>query len=421
MFRVTPLSVCQQVCLRDCRTKLYEMAAVAFSHLLVYMTASSPGLRFSTGKHHGECTDTALWDNNSGKGCIEYAAFCSGGAVRTGAEWSLGPRFNSPERHCCVCGKGRASARPSLHAGRTSIEQLRHHTVSDGSSQPKAAAASPAQGPAPARLTPPPTLDTSALNTHFHIAAANANQPSLLIRQAAQLFDQMQELQTLSGHTHTIPPFAENSQWPFVEHEPLQRLLVKYGSDKHDAWHAYTGIYSTVLSSLRPRSNILEVGMGTNNTKLVSAMHSSHRPGASLRAWRDFMPEARIFGADVDRDISGDSVLFRERSGRISTAWADQLDLKSLRALPGQFRVAGFDLIIDDGLHAVGSGFNMILLALHTLNRGGWLVIEDIPPSQLQWFTLIDRILHDTLGANVSTSIAMPGKCCHVYILRRTS
>ena len=125
-----------------------------------------------------------------------------------------------------------------------------------------------------------PRLDTSALNAHFHIAAANSNQPSLLIRQAGQLFNQMQELQTLSGHTHTIPPFAENSQWPFVEHEPLQRLLVKYGSDKHDAWHAYTGIYSTVLSSLRPRSNILEVGMGTNNTKLVSAMHSSHRPGA---------------------------------------------------------------------------------------------------------------------------------------------
>ena len=72
-------------------------------------------------------------------------------------------------------------------------------------------------------------------------------------------------------------------------------------------------------------------------------------------------------------------------------------------------------------LHAVGSGFNMILLALHTLNRDGWLVIEDIPPSQLRWFTLIDRILHDTLGANVSTSMAMPGKCCHVYILRRTS
>ena len=27
-----------------------------------------------------------------------------------------------------------------------------------------------------------------------------------------------------------------------------------------------------------------------------------------------------------------------------------RVDLKSLRALPGQFRVAGFDLIIDDGL-----------------------------------------------------------------------
>ena len=137
--------------------------------LLVVVSAAS---RLVASKHHGGCTDTTPWDNNSGKGCTEYAKFCSDGAVRAGAEWSLGPRFNSPERHCCVCGKGRASARPSLHAGRTSIEQLRHHKVSDGSSLPKAAAASPAQRPAAARLTPPPTGSGAAFAraTPSHIA-----------------------------------------------------------------------------------------------------------------------------------------------------------------------------------------------------------------------------------------------------------
>ena len=106
------------------------MAAAALSHLLAYLTASSPGSRFATGKHHGKCTDTTPWDNNSGKGCIDYAAFCSDGAVRTGAEWSLGPRFNFPELHCCVCGKSRASASTG---GGVALARQRHHKVSNSS------------------------------------------------------------------------------------------------------------------------------------------------------------------------------------------------------------------------------------------------------------------------------------------------
>ena len=98
--------------------------------LFVVVSATS---RLSAGKHHGQCTDTIQWDNNSGKGCTAYATFCSEGAVRAGAEWSLGPRFNSPERHCCVCGKGRASASTGGGATPPHIARQRHQKVSDGS------------------------------------------------------------------------------------------------------------------------------------------------------------------------------------------------------------------------------------------------------------------------------------------------
>lgn len=52
------------------------------------------------------CVDSAAWENFSGKRCADYEAmWCAGGAFRPGAEWTGGPKFNRPERHCCACGR----------------------------------------------------------------------------------------------------------------------------------------------------------------------------------------------------------------------------------------------------------------------------------------------------------------------------
>ena len=50
------------------------------------------------------------------------------------------------------------------------------------------------------------------------------------------------------------------------------------------------------------------------------------KPGASVKAFRDFFPEAKIFGADIDKEI-----LFKDK--RINTYHVDQTDLKSLKTL----------------------------------------------------------------------------------------
>ena len=54
----------------------------------------------------------------------------------------------------------------------------------------------------------------------------------------------------------------------------------------------------------------------------------------------------------------------------------DQNDLESLFKLDS-FGIK-FDLIIDDGLHYQLSNLNTLNYALSSLNKGGYLVIEDI-------------------------------------------
>ena len=48
---------------------------------------------------------------------------------------------------------------------------------------------------------------------------------------------------------------------------------------------------------------LLEIGLGTNDTSLISCMNPKfHLCGGSLRSFRDYLPKAHIFGADVDKN-----------------------------------------------------------------------------------------------------------------------
>ena len=53
---------------------------------------------------------------------------------------------------------------------------------------------------------------------------------------------------------------------------------------------------------------LLEVGLGTRSQGFVSAMAPWNKPaGGSVRSFRDFLPNAMVFGADVD-----EAALFNE-------------------------------------------------------------------------------------------------------------
>ena len=149
----------------------------------------------------------------------------------------------------------------------------------------------------------------------------------------------------------------------------LKKLLDIYGSDKAQQ-HNYHYLYGTILNNPDKIRNVFEIGLGTNNNDVISNMGTSGKPGASLRAFRDFLPNANIFGADID-----DRVLFEE--DRITTFQLDQTNLKSFQIVKDSIP-NNFDLVIDDGLHSPDANINSLSFGLSIVKEGGWVVIEDI-------------------------------------------
>jgi len=160
----------------------------------------------------------------------------------------------------------------------------------------------------------------------------------------------------------------------------VKKLFDFYGSDKGSV-HDYHLIYASLFKNKKKVKKVMEIGLGTNNVNVLSNMGSSGKPGASLRAFRDFFKNAKIYGADIDKNI-----LFKEF--KINTSYVDQTNEVSIKNLFNKFG-NNFDLIIDDGMHSPSANLNLILSSIKFLKKGGCLVIEDInPDSILIWETI---------------------------------
>jgi hypothetical protein len=155
---------------------------------------------------------------------------------------------------------------------------------------------------------------------------------------------------------------------------PLCEIMHKYGSDKGMGWHNYTKEYYKLLNKHRfDVEAVFELGIGTTNLHIPSNMGSAGVPGASLRGWREFFPNAVIHAADIDK-----SILIREE--RIETYYVDslsELSVISLWETPSLVPLK-FDVIVDDGLHIADSNFNFLINSYHKLNVGGIYIIEDV-------------------------------------------
>ena len=169
--------------------------------------------------------------------------------------------------------------------------------------------------------------------------------------------------------------------------EELGQLFTHYGSDKANV-HNYYLAYGSLVKRELPLS-ILEIGLGTNNTNFRSNMGKDGKPGASLRAFRDWAPQARVYGADIDKGI-----LFTEE--RIQTYFVDQLRPETLTELVTQLPKQGFDLIIDDGLHLPVANLNTLEFSLKLLKPGGFFVVEDILEQYLPIWKIVVSLLSDT-------------------------
>ena len=152
----------------------------------------------------------------------------------------------------------------------------------------------------------------------------------------------------------------------------------RHGSDKGNviaekAWHNYTIVYYELFRERKDEPlRVFEMGIGTNNTALPSNMGPDGRPGASLFGWREFFPNAAVFGADIDRDI-----LF----------YCDQRSSEAIQAMWAQPELAeGFDIIVEDGLHSFDANKCFLENSLYKLKAGGWYIIEDVARPELGVF-----------------------------------
>lgn len=162
--------------------------------------------------------------------------------------------------------------------------------------------------------------------------------------------------------------------------------MEKYKSDKGAAtkptWHNYTIYYDTIFSSRKNEiKNVFELGIGTQKVDAPSSMKPEFIPGSSIRAWRDYFPNATIFGADIDTDI-----IFEE--DRIKTYYCDQTSdeiIKDMWNNDGMTDIS-FDIIIDDGLHTFDANMCFFRNSIHKLNNEGYFIIEDITEYELPKF-----------------------------------
>lgn len=162
----------------------------------------------------------------------------------------------------------------------------------------------------------------------------------------------------------------------------LAELFNKYGSDKDR--NGYAQVYYTLFAN-KCNDNIvlLEIGIGTMIPGVHSSMHDysleGYKPGGSLRAWRDFFPNGRIIGVDVQPDTQFDD------EPRIETYICNSTKASELTELISNLKIDDedlkFDIIIDDGSHYDMDQLQTLRNFYPYLKDGGIYIIEDINPN----------------------------------------
>ena len=145
----------------------------------------------------------------------------------------------------------------------------------------------------------------------------------------------------------------------------LTEIANKYGTDKGTTFypsHGFSEIYDDFFINKRNDVlKVLEIGIDKGN---------------SLRMWRDYFPNAIIYGLDVQTHQ-----FFTEE--RISTHYANQSSEDDINSFINQFG-GEFDVIIDDGGHdPIYQQISLGFLFKH-LKSDGVYIVEDLHTSFME-------------------------------------
>lgn len=133
-----------------------------------------------------------------------------------------------------------------------------------------------------------------------------------------------------------------------------------FPTDKCPQGHNFIQTYDKLFSPLRDSmGRFFEIGILN---------------GVSHLMWRDYFPNAEIFGIDI-MDYSEKS-----KGSGIETFVADQSSRDDLQAFINKHGT-GFDVILDDGGHAMDHQQVSLGFLFKHLNPGGYYIIEDVHTS----------------------------------------
>lgn len=133
-------------------------------------------------------------------------------------------------------------------------------------------------------------------------------------------------------------------------HEIYNKESAQEGFGDKGTMHNYIDYYAAALEPYRNTKNtILEIGVAQ---------------GHSLRMWREYFPDAKIVGVDIDdhrADCPGCEIKIGDAT---KPATFDGYD--------------NFDVVIDDGSHFLENQITTFLMLWPKVNPGGVYIIEDI-------------------------------------------
>ena len=129
-------------------------------------------------------------------------------------------------------------------------------------------------------------------------------------------------------------------------------------------WHFLKSVYPSFFDKFKDKQfNFLEIGVDK---------------GGSLRAWKDYFPQARIVGIDINPECT-----FEE--DRIHVAIGDQNDIDFLHKVNEEF--GPFSIIIDDGGHIGSCQVNSFKCLFPELLPAGIYAVEDLEVGESVGFT----------------------------------
>ncbi len=155
----------------------------------------------------------------------------------------------------------------------------------------------------------------------------------------------------------------------------LDKLALKYDTDKASNGHNYTPAYDKLFSPMRDQPvTLLEIGIYKGSSLLMWDAYFTH-------------PQTRIYFIDIDKKQVDfwNGQRGKTISDRVQCFVADQSNVDNLNAVASTMGRT-FDIIVDDGGHTMEQQITSFKTLFPFVSVGGVYIVEDLFTSYLKYF-----------------------------------